>query len=223
MAGLKASTTYYLIDVENCGNRWVDFYSRGSAYRYLLFYTQHSSSVPLQKILESCKESIGSTKSMDCTYQQFESIADACSCIEFFSCWPGKDAADMQLSSYLGYLLSHTKSGDKVIILSNDKGFDTVCMFWKARGFGVSRQSLDGTAPAQAETYAAKECRELIETYLKKKDKKYAKDIVILLGKEKDLQIIYQSLVKTHGQQKGSQLYKQVRPLAKKIYNSLNS
>lgn len=131
MAGLKAATTYYLIDAENCGNRWIDFYSPRSEFRYLLFYTQYSSLVPLQKILESCKKSIGRTEEMECPYQQVESITDVCACIEIFSCWPGKDAADMQLASYLGYILSRTISEDKFIILSNDKGYDAVCMFWK--------------------------------------------------------------------------------------------
>ena len=51
--------------------------------------------------------------------------------INFLNVAPGKQSLDMQLSSYLGYLLGKDGSdGTVYIIISEDKGYESVLKFW---------------------------------------------------------------------------------------------
>ncbi len=49
-----------------------------------------------------------------------------------------KNYLDFQLSTYLGYLIGRGEKGE-VIVVSNDKGFDSVVDFWKGRNITISR------------------------------------------------------------------------------------
>ena len=50
-----------------------------------------------------------------------------------------KNALDFQLTTYLGYLIgTHLKSSNFHII-SNDKGFDAVCEYWRREQYFVDR------------------------------------------------------------------------------------
>lgn len=50
-----------------------------------------------------------------------------------------KNALDFQLTTHLGYLIgTHLKSSNFHII-SNDKGFDTVCEYWRKEQYFVDR------------------------------------------------------------------------------------
>lgn len=50
-----------------------------------------------------------------------------------------KNALDFQLSSYLGYLIGQGEEDEKYHIVSNDKGFDCLCDFWKEQNIYVDR------------------------------------------------------------------------------------
>lgn len=65
-----------------------------------------------------------------------------------------KQSVDMHLVSYLGHLLgSHGKNCNYVII-SKDKDYDNIVMFWKEEGYpNISRkEKLPGNAPVQKKT-----------------------------------------------------------------------
>ncbi len=49
-----------------------------------------------------------------------------------------KNYLDFQLATYLGFLIGKGERGE-VIVVSNDKGFDSVVDFWKGRNITISR------------------------------------------------------------------------------------
>lgn len=51
-----------------------------------------------------------------------------------------KNALDFQLASYLGFLIGKCDNENVVYhIVSNDKGFDCICDFWRSKGIDVER------------------------------------------------------------------------------------
>ncbi len=50
----------------------------------------------------------------------------------------GQNALDFQLSSYLG-LCIHENPNEKYYIVSKDKGYESVCHFWRSRNIFVKR------------------------------------------------------------------------------------
>ena len=113
--------TYYLVDIENVGNSWIDYIVQKTDARVCLFFT-----VPCPSI----------------SYTNLAAVLNACSEVRCFQCDPGSNAVDFQLVSYLGYLISSSADCNNFVILSNDKGFDCVCSFWNRQGRRVERQSL---------------------------------------------------------------------------------
>lgn len=61
--------------------------------------------------------------------------------IELVHCTTGHNGLDFQLSTYLGYKV-HNAASSKVVIISNDTGFDAVVSFWAKRGVNIRRQSI---------------------------------------------------------------------------------
>lgn len=52
----------------------------------------------------------------------------------------GKNALDFILDSRLGFLIATYGKKKSYIIVSNDKGYDTVINYWKSLGYSVSRR-----------------------------------------------------------------------------------
>jgi len=80
--------------------------------------------------------------------------------IDFFEVQTGKQALDMQLASYLGYLVK-SANGDRSIgitIVSCDTDYDTVVSFWKklVPGLALERMGLEQTPAKKANAKSAK-------------------------------------------------------------------
>ena len=65
---------------------------------------------------------------------------------------PGRQSLDMQLVSYLGYLIGREGTGCRYVIVSKDRDFANTPLFWQTEaGVEVVRQStLDGSEPPAA-------------------------------------------------------------------------
>lgn len=119
-----AKRKIYFVDTESVSN-WVD--SLESSYEYnevYLFYTQHS------KLLK---------------YDEIMKLVDEFRIFKILKCEAGKNALDLQLSSYLGLVINHhinTTDDVEFVILSNDKDYDYVCNFWKNLYVNVIRQEV---------------------------------------------------------------------------------
>ena len=50
-----------------------------------------------------------------------------------------KNALDFQLASHLGYLIGKSNPNDRFYIVSNDKGFECLCDYWKELNISVCR------------------------------------------------------------------------------------
>ena len=62
-----------------------------------------------------------------------------------------KNYLDFQLSTYLGYLIGKGEKGE-VIVVSADKGFDSVVDFWKGRNIKISRFENIANKPTEKKT-----------------------------------------------------------------------
>ena len=112
---------YYLIDYENVGTsglkKVVDLAKKEDIIS--IFYSENCKYIALDTI-----ESIIEKGIKFCCYQVTTGTSNA---------------LDFQLSSFLGYLISKEGSKIKYRIVSNDKGFDCVCDFWKKQSKAVER------------------------------------------------------------------------------------
>lgn len=124
--------TYYFIDYENTkenGLNGVD--TLGSDDKVIIFLGQQDKSISFEKFA-LCFQSRATFK--------FFKAKNA-----------GKNYLDFQLSSYLGYAIAEEKP-ERVVIISNDSGFDSVVDFWRDQGLKIQRQGV-----IQAATLAKKE------------------------------------------------------------------
>ncbi len=101
----------YFIDSENVADRWTSLLKAQDGI-FLVFYTGKLPNV---------------------NNSQLDGIKYA-----FIQCHTGDNALDFQLVSYLGYEL-HANKAREMVIVSNDKGYDSVVFFWSERGVQISR------------------------------------------------------------------------------------
>ena len=214
---ISVQKTCYLVDVENVGNAWIDYISKKEQVEVYLFFT-----VPCPYL----------------SYVNLDTIMQACSKVTCFQCDNGKNAADFQLVSYLGYLIASKPACDHFIILSNDKDFECVCKFWYKKGYHVMRHSVKKTEPEStkpapqpapqpqnapdevAEKKAVrKNCLNMVKNTLPQNEKVRTGEILNLIEKYKsgNLQVIYQAFIKTYGQKNGLAFYNCVKPVIKEI------
>ena len=73
-----------------------------------------------------------------------------------------KNALDFQLASELGYLVRERGTSCQYRIVSNDKGFDCVVGYWRARGVSVKRAGACASAGKKAA--AGKKAKAAAET-----------------------------------------------------------
>ena len=108
---------YYLIDYENVSAAGLDMVDQLSQDDTVcIFYSKHSDSLTFELYLQLQNS-------------QAEIILEK---VET----GGKNALDFQLSSYLGYLIcEHQK--DQYLIITKDKGFQSLAEFWSGRGISV--------------------------------------------------------------------------------------
>jgi hypothetical protein len=116
----KAQTmNYYLIDFENVGSeelKKIKSFKKGS--NVILFYTNKCKSIAFDTLSMMKKQGV------KLSYQNVKA---------------GKNALDIQLASYLGYLIGTCGEKDKFHVVSKDKDYDCVVAFWKKKDKQVDR------------------------------------------------------------------------------------
>ena len=120
---------YYLIDFENVrtdGIRDLRGVSEGDAI--ILFYSEQCKNISL--------DIIDSIMKLKVQYSSFKAKVGT------------KNALDFQLAAHLGYLIGQGNNLEsKYYIVSNDKGYDCLCDYWKELDAVVERISLSEDVP----------------------------------------------------------------------------
>ena len=120
---------YYLIDCENVrtdGIRDLNGVSEGDAI--ILFYSEQCKNISL--------DVIDSIMKLKVQYSSFKAKVGT------------KNALDFQLAAHLGYLIGQGNNQEsKYYIVSNDKGYDCLCDYWKELDAVVERISLSEDVP----------------------------------------------------------------------------
>lgn len=118
---MSKKKTFYLIDTENVGDRWIKTAEKaGKKDRLIAFYTENHSKL-LEKLLARHVH--------DPRFTWLETAS-------------GSNALDYQLMGVLSYLVSkHPKA--RYCILSNDHGYEKAVDFWKDRGIDIQQDKLD--------------------------------------------------------------------------------
>ena len=120
---------YYLIDYENVrtdGIRDLKGVSEGDAI--ILFYSEQCKNISL--------DVIDSIMKLKVQYSSFKAKVGT------------KNALDFQLAAHLGYLIGQGNNEEsKYYIVSNDKGYDCLCDYWKELDAIVERISLSKDVP----------------------------------------------------------------------------
>ncbi|MCM1299240.1 MAG: PIN domain-containing protein [Firmicutes bacterium] len=112
---------YYFIDYENVHlNGFVGIENLGENDFLHIMYTEQCKAFPFALLDKLCKQHVN----LDLH------------CVSIGM----KDALDFQLSSYLGYIIAKNEEQKSTYyIVSNDKGFNHVLQFWRARGVNIER------------------------------------------------------------------------------------
>lgn len=141
-----------------------------------------------------------------------------------------KNALDFQLSSYLGYIIGKGTIEEKYYIVSNDKGYDCLCDFWKEQGKTVlrvpfSEASKEVAKPVEQPSEASKKKKskvkasdlatiEEISKYLSKSDS--PEEVLVIFNQYKTKQAICNGMSKKFKDSKrASAIYKKLKPLLK--------
>lgn len=114
---------YYLLDYENVSASGLDGVENlTSDCRIVLFYTKNSNKIDLG------------------VFNQLRGMKGDLSIIEVHH---GKQALDIQLASYLGYLIGTEPEDTEYYIVSKDKGYFNVQSFWPDRKIVLCRNLYD--------------------------------------------------------------------------------
>lgn len=131
-----------------------------------------------------------------------------------------KNALDFQLASYLGYLIG-TKNNDniKYYIVSNDKGFDCICDFWRMKGITVER-IYHTDFEEKIEIRMVKDT-DIVATLDEIKDvlgeEEMCEEVLTIFNQYKTKQAIYNGMSKLYkDSKKASEVYKKLKPLLQK-------
>lgn len=117
---------YFLVDFENVktdGLKKLVVTKKGD--KIIIFYSENCKNISLD-IIENIKE---------------QNMKLGCYKVDTGT----KNALDFQLSSYLGYLIGKKGDSAKYHIVSNDKGYDCLCSYWKKQKVFVDRIALADT------------------------------------------------------------------------------
>lgn len=112
---------YYLVDFENVrADGLKDLKDMQKGDTMIVFYSENCKNITL--------DILNDIISLNLKYNSFKVKVGT------------KNALDFQLSSYLGYLIGNNDTTDTYYyIVSNDKGYDCLCSFWKELSVNVKR------------------------------------------------------------------------------------
>ncbi len=206
---------YFLIDYENIrcdGIKELKDIKDGD--ELIMFYSDQCKNISL--------DVLGDVFSKKITYHSFKATVGT------------KNALDFQLSSYLGYLIGkNTASGTNYYIVSNDKGYDCLCDYWKSLSANVSRISTQAEAPTtavkekavkksaskqkkKASKVKASDLATLEEIKIVLSDEENPSDVLNIFNQYKTKVAINNGLAKKFKDTKKSSLiYKKLKPLLK--------
>lgn len=148
------------------------------------------------------------------TFGLHRRLTESKSKIEYFKVENGsKNALDFQLSSYLGYLIAKNPE-DKYYIVSKDKGYDVLCLFWqKFKNLNI-QLSLVSDLSLKNEKEEKKKLIDLVQSSLVEfKDSNLNQEVSTIIEKYKTKQGIYNALIKSYESKKGGDIYRKIKPL----------
>jgi hypothetical protein len=198
---------YYLVDFENIGTDGIKDLAGVKANDFMiLFYSDQCKNITLDVI---------------------DSIARLHLQFRAYKVKTGtKNALDFQLSSYLGYLIGKGEADSRFYIVSNDKGYDCLCEYWKAQNVKVERITLQEAEPVKEKNDAAKPKKkskvstsdlatlEEIEELLSEEDE--PEEVLRIFNQYKTKQSICNTMSKVFKDSKrASAIYKKLKPLLK--------
>ena len=121
------------------------------------------------------------------------------------------NSLDFQLASFLGYKIKNDEKQEYVIV-SKDKGFDSVVEFWKKRKIDICRVENIKTDVQNSKNELIQE----ILTLIGKENEKYSVNIYKALSERKSKEGVHNYLMKElHDNKKVTELYKKIKPLLK--------
>jgi hypothetical protein len=198
---------YYLVDFENIGTDGIKDLAGVKANDFMiLFYSDQCKNITLDVI---------------------DSIARLHLQFRAYKVKTGtKNALDFQLSSYLGYLIGKGEADSRFYIVSNDKGYDCLCEYWKAQNVKVERITLQEAEPVKEKYDAVKPKKkskvstsdlatlEEIEELLSEEDE--PEEVLRIFNQYKTKQSICNTMSKVFKDSKrASAIYKKLKPLLK--------
>ena len=125
----------YLIDYENVNESGLEgIKTLKSDDQVHIFYSDQIKTIPFERSIEL------SQSRARIEYIQTRKTA--------------KNYLDFQLTTYLGFLIGKGEKGE-VVVVSNDKGFDSVVDFWKGRNIKISRYENIANKPTASKTKKA--------------------------------------------------------------------
>lgn len=129
-----------------------------------------------------------------------------------------KNALDFQLSSHLGYLIGKGTRNTKYHIVSQDKGYDCLCKYWKEQEILIDRIGITESAPAPKKKSKTKTSNlatfKEIKKYLSNEDD--PKEVLTIFNQHKTKQEICNGIAKKFKDNKRtSAVYKKIKPLLK--------
>lgn len=201
---------YYLIDFENIKTAGVkELVKANEGDAIIIFYSEQCKGITLDVI---------------------ENITNNNVKLNCYKVKTGKkNALDFQLSSHLGYMIGKSAVDTKYHIVSNDKGYDCLCDYWKEQGVVVDR--IGATEPVKelveikvAPTPAPKKKSKVktsdlatieeIKKYLSKGDD--PEEVLVIFNQYKTKQAICNGMSKKFKDSKRtSAIYKKLKPLLK--------
>ena len=149
------------------------------------------------------------------TFRMHHRISESPVHFEFLDVGVGsRNALDFQLSTWLGYLINeYWGQKERFYIVSKDKGFGSVCQFWKARGiFTEQVQDLSGQREEELKDQLEAQVSEVIA------EPEVAEKIASIILKYKTKQGINNALMREFPSQdnrKSSEYYKLIKPMIK--------
>ncbi len=194
----------YLVDTENVGTAWKELLpQKGAKDVIILFYTENSPGI---------------------SYVDLNVIRAYPSSFDMVLCYPGKNGLDFQMVSYLGYLIK-TAPKTEYVIISNDTGYDAAVKFWCDREIEVCRKSKSELTAPKNRQENDDDVRIMLKQLLTEgsyTEEDLEKVYEVLRNYSvKQLQELYFALQKEFGAPLGMDIYRQLKPKIKSIYQKI--
>jgi hypothetical protein len=149
------------------------------------------------------------------TFKMYDRISNAKARFQFIDVGVGtRNALDFQLTTWLGYLVCKGLGQKQYFyIVSQDKGFGSVCRFWKERSISVELvQDLSGRREEELKDQLQLQVMEVI------KDQEVSRKIAAIILKYKTKQGINNALMRefpSQDNQRSKEYYKLIKPMLK--------